>query len=557
MDITDYIRVIRKYFWLVLLGAVVFGGVTYYQSGKKTPVYTAQATIAIGSYIQSPNPDSGEIRIGFDLAQTYAELATSYNVLQGTIDALDLWETVSVLRGRITTRVIQQTSLVVIEVTHPNRVLVASIANEVAQQLITKSPTNLTPEQQAQIDLAEEEVSKLSTTLAIYREEFNSVNAELLESEDPEEILNLRTRRDLLSERISDLSDTMSSYTATIATLQQRRNSLEIVEVAQVPAAAEESSDILTIIIGTMLGGGLVVGLVLVKEFLVNAPRTSREIAELLGTPVLGVIPRIKRSRGDTPVTLLDTKETREFAAEAYRTLQANLLLATIEKCQLYLVTSPGPSEGKTTTTVNLGVSIAVHGQRVLMIDADLLNPTIHEVFKLDNDVGIKNYLAAKSPGDKGEAAEKPTLGDLVQDTSIPNLAVIACGTAPDDTIGLLEMGTLQAFFNMLSSSEQYDIILVDTPPCLLVPDSQIIAQASGAHILLVLEAGRTQRGTAQKASERFALAGQQLRGIVLNNSTALNEDFYGNEKLRSYYKKRTRTSWAGRMLDRLLPHRN
>src|SRR5690606_26220442 len=129
LELNQYLRLLRKWLWLILLASFVAGGLAFVFNVRRPPVYQAQTTVAIGRFIEAPNPNSTDIRTGIDLAQTYAQLATTIDVLEGTVDALGLNVSPESLRSRITTRILTGTSLLVIQATSDDPVLAADIAN--------------------------------------------------------------------------------------------------------------------------------------------------------------------------------------------------------------------------------------------------------------------------------------------------------------------------------------------------------------------------------------------------------------------------------------------
>ena len=144
MELTEYIRLFRKWLWLLLVFAFIGGGVSFIANTGRPPEYTASATVSIGRFIDAPNPNTADIQTGIGLAQTYAQLIRTRDVLQGTIDTLNASLTSDQLARLFTTNILTGTSLLVINVTYNDPVLTADLANTLAEQLILRSPTNLT-----------------------------------------------------------------------------------------------------------------------------------------------------------------------------------------------------------------------------------------------------------------------------------------------------------------------------------------------------------------------------------------------------------------------------
>ena len=162
MELVEYIRIFRRWFWLILLMAFVAGGIGFITRSGQQPVYQAQTEIIIGSILQNPDPDSTDIRAPVDLTATYSQIIRTNDLLQATVNALNLSISVGELQDMISTSTIVDTSLLVITVTYTDPILAADIANELAHQLVLKSPTNLTAEQESQIEIANNQVSFFS-----------------------------------------------------------------------------------------------------------------------------------------------------------------------------------------------------------------------------------------------------------------------------------------------------------------------------------------------------------------------------------------------------------
>jgi capsular exopolysaccharide synthesis family protein len=201
----------------------------------------------------------------------------------------------------------------------------------------------------------------------------------------------------------------------------------------------------------------------------------------------------------------------------------------------VYVFTSPGPGEGKSLTVTNFAMSIASTGQRVLLIDADLRRPKLHEILSLENRGNLAKLLATPpselhlSESGNGVHDLPELLTEAVQTTDIPNLQVITSGPLPEVPAEVLHSEYLPDWIKMFRSYYHVDVILFDTPPCLVVSDSAILASNLHARVVLVIEAGHTQREAAMKARDQFMHIGSPLSGIVLNKANRNEPSFsYG-----------------------------
>jgi capsular exopolysaccharide synthesis family protein len=200
--------------------------------------------------------------------------------------------------------------------------------------------------------------------------------------------------------------------------------------------------------------------------------------------------------------------------SEQYRTIRTNIEFASVDQeLSTLLVTSSGPSEGKSSTTANLGVVFAQQGKKVLLIDGDLRKPTVHYTFKLDNRIGLSTVLV-------GEKA----LEEAVKETDVPNLDILTCGPIPPNPSELLGSKAMKQMLQI--AQETYDVIVFDTPPVLAVTDAQILANICDGSII-VARSEQTEYEAIQKAKELLEPAHAKLLGIVLNDVPQMKSNTY------------------------------
>lgn len=538
MELVQYIRLFRKWLWLILLLAFVGGGISFITNTGRPLVYRAQTTISIGRYIESPNPNYVDIRTGIELAQTYAQIIRTTDVLQGTLDALNLTNmSAAGLRGLISTEILEGTSLMEVTVTYVDPVLTADIANALAEQLILQSPTNLTADQQAQVDFANERIAELTEQVRSSQQELNRINSQLGTETDPDELQQLRDARNTTIEQINQASATIAQFTATVVTLQQRANSLQIIERARVPTASSSSNIVTAVLLGAMVGAAIAGGIALVVEYLDDTIRTTEDAVQTLALPVLGAIARSERKNATYENMLVVNHPSMSPLAESYRTIRTNLLYSEANgRRKTYIISSPAPEEGKSVTAANLAITMAQAGLQVLLVDADLRRPKIHEIFGLENSVGLSSLLLGDplSEGD-GDTSEQPTdktsglLKACLQKTSIRRLSVITSGFTPANPTEILGSTLMQRWGDVFYASTNVDVILFDSPPCLMMADSSVLAAAVKGDVVLVLDSGHTRRAGAIRAKEQFSRLGITIRGVVVNRINPRDEAYgYG-----------------------------
>jgi non-specific protein-tyrosine kinase len=530
MEIIQYLRLLKKWLWLIIILAFIVGGISFVINTSSPPVYEAQTTIAIGHFIEAPNPDSSQIRTGIDLAQTYAQILKTYDVLNGTIEALNLSMSVDDLERLISVRIITGTSLLVVKVAYTDPVLTADIANNLAEQLVKKSPSNLTPQEEAQITFANTQITDLNKQITDSRAQLDLVNKQLEVAKDQTKIDALTAQRNSIIDQINQATATLANFSNTIVTLQQRTNSIDIVELARIPTERSGNSILSSTVLGGIVGVFLAIGLALSIEYLDETIRTTEEAAQTLKLPVLSGIVRFGNRRDNYSDRLVTKQTSMSPVAEAYRALRTNLLYqGSNGNKAVYLMTSPGPGEGKSVTAANLAVTMAQAGLQVLLIDGDLRRPRIHEIFGLNNDIGLTTLLGAEpisstKPNRAGSSLPFNLL-DCLKFTDLPKLWIITSGFIPANPTEILSSALLKRWIDTFRSSTDIDVVLIDTPPCLMAADSAVLAATAHAEIVMVVDCGRTRRSAGIRAKEQFESLNIPIKGVVVNRVNPRDEN--------------------------------
>ncbi len=533
MDFDRLYRLFRKWLWLVILAAAVGVAITIATSVNRTFTYQAQSKVLIGGFIGSTNPSRGDIETAAVLTETYVELVNTPIILQGVKDNLGLDIDMEDLKKLILAGKPSDPPILVIQAFYNDEKTAIDMANETARQLIESSPTNLTPAQQAQVALAREQMNLLNLQIQSAQEEIEAIDARL--GDDPTANTQnspLTQQRSALITQVNQASANIAQFSATIAEIEQQTHRLEVIEEATEaiffrtgPGLAE------SIIISAITGVILAVVAILLIDYLDSTVKSSKDATNTLGLPVLGTVPQLGKRNDPYPSKVITNWSQRSAIAESYRALQTNLLASSHKNGDYtYLITSPGESEGKSITAANLAVTMALNGLKVLLIDADLVKPRVHEIFDLENERGLKN-LIDMSPSPVTEAdLDKPvndldrdvqqTINNLnacVQPTSVTNLRAITSGPVSDDSTHLSEYKSLHIWMDVFRTMLGVDVIIFDTPPCLLVSDASILVPIVKADNILVVQAGKTGRAAALQAQTQFRQVGYEFIGLVLN----------------------------------------
>ena len=280
-----------------------------------------------------------------------------------------------------------------------------------------------------------------------------------------------------------------------------RSNNISIIDRAEVPGWRFKPNLMLNLAIGLLLGGMLGVLVAFLLEFLDDTLKTPDDIEQKLRLAVLGVIPRLgpKENLGSI------AKDSRSSFSEAYRSVRTALQFSTDHGVpKTLLITSTGPSEGKSTTALALARNLAELGKRVLLIEADMRNPSLHRTLGLQGSgTGLSNLLAG------GATLSQSTL-------SVDNelFKVILAGPLPPNPAELLSGSKLVSALTI--AREHYDQVIIDGPPVLGLADAPILSNVVEG-TLLVVNSSKTRISAAQAALKRLLSARARVVGALLS----------------------------------------
>jgi capsular exopolysaccharide synthesis family protein len=303
-------------------------------------------------------------------------------------------------------------------------------------------------------------------------------------------------------------------------------NNISIIDRAEVPIRPFKPS--LTKNLAIAMAFGLFGGVMLafVFEMLDDTVKTSEDVEKRVGAPVLGIVPLAVPRDGEPEkeaLGLLAFKDPKSPMAEAVRSLRASLIFATSEGAPKVMhFTSSGPGEGKTTTATSTAITFAQSGRKVLLIDADLRDPSLHRTFSLPNVQGLTNYLA-------GDA----TPAEIARPTQMTGLFTVTSGPLPPNPVELLSSAKMLDLLNL--AAERFDFVILDGPPVIGLADALVIANLANATIFVV-ETGVTRSGALDASIKRLRAANALIVGSVLAKFRRAGMGYgYGYDYLYSY----------------------
>lgn len=463
-----------------------------------------QVLISQNEKIQAGRYDATEQSLQSQVSQVQGQISTLQSQIQN-VSSATVQDQLSQVQAQIT----------------PLQTEVAQLQKDIADLSAEHSPT---PDQQAALADKKTRLDQIQPVLALYQQIYTN----LVVLGKPSDSSAGNTMQ------LSQLQSTLSLYqqiyinllnsleTVHLARLQNTPNVVQI-EAASQPDTPVRPKPVLYTILSALVGLMLAGGIVFLIEYLNDTIKTLEDVEKILHLPVVGTIADMKSSEGgDQGVHVI--KQPRSPISEAFRSLRTNLEFASVDKpLSRILVTSAGPSEGKTTIALNLAAIIAQGGKRVMLLDADMRKPHIHHFLNIPNRVGLSDLF-------RGNVSPKSVANRL---EGLYEAAVITSGSLPPNPTELLGSAKMDRILEEVGKDS--DVVIVDSPPS-LVADFQVLA-AKVDGVVLVVQPGRTHADTAQGTLEQLQHAGAHVIGVVLNR---IPRDYYsygGYSHYSRYYR--------------------
>jgi capsular exopolysaccharide synthesis family protein len=529
MELRQYVTLLRKWFWLVILLAVIAAAASFVISRRSARIYQASVTLMVN---QATNPaisaGYSDILTSERLARTYASLLVSRPVLDETAQRLGI--SPKLLDDAITVTPVRDTQLLQIKVEGTLPELTAQIANTLPAIFVERN--------------AELQLGRVAASKSKLEDEIANTETDLAETQQQLKTVTDDTQRTRLETSLAQYRNTYStlvaSYQQIILAEAQAANNIVVAEPATVPERPIRPRTRTNVMLATIVGVLLALGIAFLIEYLDDTVKTPDDVSRVSGLSTLGAIARLKESGG--PRQLIAWMRVKSPESEAYRTLRTNIQFSSVDNpIRSLLVTSSSPGEGKSTTTANLAVVLAQTGQRVIVVDTDLRRPVLHKVFGIPNNIGLTTALLA---------GENLSLEDCLQPTEIGTLAVLTSGPIPPNPSELLGSHRMQHLIEVLAQAA--DIVIFDSPPVLAVTDAVVLGrQVDG--VLVVADAGNTREHALAQATAELQKTGANVLGVALNRLDTRRGGYYyyyyysdekGSQRRRSPIRNAAKLRW-------------
>jgi len=515
MNLNRILSIFLKWWWL-LLGAAALAGISSYLAvSRQAPVYQARTVLVLGSTFENPNPSGNELNLGQQLAATYASIANMRIVRDETMAVLGL----DALPAYVA-RTLPNSQLLEIVVTDSNPQRAQAVANELANQLIRRSPTAPQPEDEEREAFVNQQLASLQANIEQTESELEAKRLELEGAFSARDIERLEREVATLEDKHRTLQANFSSLLAN--TGRGAINTLSIIEPASLPTRPIGPARAMTVLTAATIGLVLAAGAALFLDYLDDTVRTEADVAAITDIPVLPGIPDF----GDVSEgrRLVMRTDALSLTAETFRALHTAIRTSPgAHALRTLLVTSPRPNEGKSLISANLALTMAQGGYRVLLIDGDLRRPMQHKLFGLPNALGFANLLQPWVIGASAEEVRRE-LHQLMRPQPEPGLFVLTSGRHKDAHAGTFSFRTIQAILDAVSA--EYDYVILDSPPVLAMADAVILGSQVDS-VLLITSAGSIRRGDLREAIKRMRETTAHILGIALNRLDPSKNNYY------------------------------
>ncbi|HMU44116.1 MAG TPA: polysaccharide biosynthesis tyrosine autokinase [Ignavibacteriaceae bacterium] len=316
-------------------------------------------------------------------------------------------------------------------------------------------------------------------------------------------------------------------YQEALINEQSQPGNVLMIDSARKNEHPSKPNRLLIVLVGLVLGVGIAFAYIFVRNYFDNTVKTPDDMQNR-NINVLSWIPQIEGVglNGSKELEFIVAKKPDSIPSEAFRAMRTRIQFSKIEKDSLktILITSSAPREGKTTIAVNLAGSYAQSNKKTLLLDCDLRKPRVHSIFAAQRYPGLIDYLF-----------EQVKLEDIIRPTGMSNLSFISAGTIPPNPAEMLDSQQMKDFLQLMKN--QFDIIIVDSPPIIAVTDSEILSTITDGSILVV-SADATELDLLEKSVQLIKNSGSSFLGTVLNNFSY--KSGYGSYYKYYYYYSRT-----------------
>lgn len=506
---TSILEVLRRYWWFMAVVTIVALGATYAFTQQQTPTYAASTRVLLRTNetlplfpLSATAPEalrrSAEVELLYTTSPEFTE-AVRRNAPAGV--------SVSTRAG---------SSELVFTARGEDPESVAEAANLWASTYVTERHSAVLAEQSESAEFVRAQLEDLDAERTMVRAELEIIEGLIDEASDPEQVSRLLVQKVTLEsalqselvpldQQISDLRRQLSNFEFIDRFMDTEEISARVLREARTPTSPVSPNLLRNLAVGGFLGMAVGFALPWARLALSDTIGQRTDISAAAALPVLAAVPSYEHE-SDRSIEVLERPTS--IATEHYQALLTAIEFASIgQPARSVLFTSAVPGEGKTTTAINVA-ALAAQYLNVIVVDADMRRPSVHEVTGLSNKTGLCDVLAGRA-----------NFRDVRQSFShgTTSFDVITAGPTGQDPARLLRR---DAWKELVEQLYLYDLVVVDGPPVLAVTDALLLGRAVDGQVLLV-RFGSTERKTLAAAAELLSTNGSRTLGAVVNRTVA------------------------------------
>jgi non-specific protein-tyrosine kinase len=513
MEFKQYILPLKRWWWLLVAATMIAAVSSYLATLRQPPIYQTLSTLMIGQVITDPNPTGAEFTLSRQLAENYAEIANREPVKISTREALGLswlpdYRATALPNG-------QFIEIVVTDIL-PERA--QAVANELARQLILRSPTGSQSDEQDRQAFVQTQLDNLQLQITGTETEIQTLREALGGMDSARQIADTQVQITALEAKLADLQGIYSDLLAN--TQGGAINTISVIEEAYKPVVPIGPNKMLIILLSSAVGLSLAVVATYVLEYMDDTVKSPEEVEKLTNVPVIGYLSELDiKDVG----ALYAADNPRHPSVEEMRTLRTNLEFAGVDQpLKTLLVTSTEMEVGKTSVAANLAIVMSQAEKDVVLVDADLRRPNVYNFYGFQNKVGLSDVFRGEFDLD-GVSKQWPG-GDV---------SVITAGDLPPNPSELLGSKRMSEIMEALGSKA--DIVIIDGPP-FVVADAPVLASKVDG-VLLVVRLGHTRKPAINALMEQISRSRANVIGVALNRIPGRSIGYYtGNPYYSAYY---------------------
>lgn len=511
MELKRYLLPLLRWWWLLAAAMLIAAVASFIATLRQPQLYQSLTTLMIGQVIADPNPTSTEFNLSQQLAENYAEIANREPVRLATKQALGL-EFLPEYRASALPN--GQFIEIMVTDTDPDRARV--VANELANQMVLRSPTGDQTAEQERQAFVQTQLDNLQVQITDTEGEIQTLREALGEMDSARQIADTQAQINALGAKLSDLQGIYSDLLAN--TQSGAINTITVIEEASVRPLS--SNKALIILLSAGIGLSLAVAAAYLLDYLDDTLKSTDEVTEITNAPILGYLSELD---SENVGSLYAAENPRHPNVEEIRNLRTNLEFSAVDNpLKAIFISSTDMEEGKTSVAANLAVIMAQAEKKVIVIDADMRRPNLHNYFGFANNHGLSEVFR-----------DKLEIEDVIKEWEGGAVSVITAGEPPPNPAELLGSRKMAGILEKLK--QQSDTIIIDGPP-FVVADAPILASKADG-VLLIFRIGHTRKPAVKAMMEQINRSGAKVVGVALNRLPSQQMGYYTNHRYyASYY---------------------